>query len=390
MSNQSANNPEASLFDSGPRTDKIMRSRAEPEFKFLNRSARASLQEARTTLASWFAHIPQEKRKDLRRRFRGSNARHAGALLELATHEILHAVSSNVQVEPELAGGRPDFLVAYRDLDILVECTVVNDSDARIGATQVENEIKDIVEAAYSGHFDLIVETRERGNGHPSTRRLRKDLEAWTASIPHREALRELRDGKPLNSWLWSERGWGFVFYAVPIDPEDSGGEFGMEVSPAEEVTTDLNLWHALERKASKYESVGGPYVIVIGDNTNSPDPESIVGALFGPKMWVLGSGYSYETWSCQRFFGSPSRPRNRHVSAVLYKQRFRHVGSVCEADRQWQLYHHPEAENPLPRGLFPFSIERFLQNGKPSETEPSCTLNALLGLPAPWPGTDH
>ena len=292
MSNESANNLESSLFDPGSRISTTRKSRKEPDFEFLNRSARAPLQDARTTLDSWFAHIPQEKRKDLRRRFRESNARHAGALLELATHEILRAVSGNVQVEPELAGGRPDFLAGYRDVEVLVECTVVNDSDARIGATQVENEIKDIVEATYSGHFDLIFETRERGNGHPSTRRLRKDLEVWTASIPHREALRDLRDGKPLNSRHWSERGWEFVFYAVPVDLEDSGGEIGMEVSPAETVITDVNIWNALERKAGKYESPGGPYVIVIGDNTSWPDPELILGALFGPKKWVIGSGH--------------------------------------------------------------------------------------------------
>ena len=79
-------------------------------------------------------------------------------------------------------------------------------------------------------------------------------------------------------------------------------------------------------------------------------------------------------------------------MSAVLYKQGFSNVRSVCEAAEpwQWQLYYHPEAETPLPDGLFPFAMERLIQNGKPSEAEPSCTLNTLLGLPDPWPGVDH
>lgn len=394
MLSGASDNPETTLFGPGPRTDASMISRTEAHFTFLNRSAWACLETARATLDSWFAHIPQEKRKDLRRRFQGSSARHVSALLELVTHEILRAVGTDVRMEPELAGKHPDFAAVYQDIQFLIECTVVHDSDARIGATRVENDIKDIVEATYSGLFDLIFETRQLGKGQPSTRRLPQELEAWASSVSHREALQSLQDGQPFKSWLWSEQGWEVVFYAVPVEAQDCGGAIGVEVSPVEVVTTDINLWNALERKASKYRSPKMPYVIVIGDNTSWPSPESIFKALFGPKRLSIGSESVSTVWSCERFFGSPSNPRNRHVSGILFKQGFRDVWSICDAAQawqRWQLWHHPWTERPLPKGLFPFASERSVgEDGRFSETKPTCTLNALLSLPDPWPGTDH
>ncbi len=385
MSSESGDNLESSLFDPVSRTDARMIFRTEPHFKFLNRSAWACLATARTTLDSWFAHIPQEKRKDLRRRFRGRNARHAGALLELATHEILRGVATDVQVEPELGGRRPDFSAVYQGIEILIECTVVHDPDAKLGAQQVENDIKDIIDKSYTGTVDLIFQTLERGNGQPSTRRLRRDLEAWIASISHQEALQSLKQGRPFESWLWSEQGWEIKFYAIPVEAQDGGGSIGMEVSPAEEVATAVSLWNALERKAGKYRPQKAPYVIVIGDNTSWPDPESVFPALFGHPG---GRG------SSESLFGLASDPKNRHVSAVLLKQGFRDVWSICDAAQawqQWQLWHHPWTERPLPKGLFPFASERSLRvDGRFSDTTPSRTLNALLGLPDPWPGTDH
>ena len=389
MPNEADDNPEMSLFDPGPRTDADHPSRTQTAFQLLNSSPQVSGEITRATLDSWFANFPQKKRRDIRSRFRGRNGPHQGALLELVTHEILHRVGTDVRVDPDLEGKTPDFSTVIRGLKVLVECTVVQDSDARIGATEREDVLKDIIDSAYIGPFDLIWQTLQVGSGQPSARRLRKGLTKWTESINHEEALQSFKDGGALKSWVWSDQGWRVAFFLGWIDEKDGRGSIGAEISQVLTVKSDVVLWNALERKAEKYKSPQAPYVVVVGDNTGMPNPEFILGALFGPKNWAIGKTSASTIWLKERLFGSPSKPRNRHVSAVLYK-RLKNAWSICDSDQQWQLWHHPEAEKPLTRRLFPFALERFFEDdGTPSAIQPSRTLNDLLGLLDPWPGDD-
>lgn len=299
-----------------------------------------------------------------------------------------------MQVDPNLAGKTPDFSAVCRGVKVLVECTVVQDSDARIGTTKMEDSLKDIIDSAYTGPFDLIWQTCETGSRQPSARRLRKQLSEWAESITHQEAIQSFKDGGSLKSWVWSDEGWKIAFYLGSINHEDGHGAIGAEVSQVLTVETDLILWNALERKADKYKAPQAPYIIMIGDNTSMMHSDLIWDALLGRKFFMPGDlsqgRPDIQGRKFDRLFGSPSKPVNRHVSAILYG-RFQSVWSVCGSEQQWQLWHHPEAENPLPHGLFPFTLERFFEeDGRPSVIESSCTLNGLLGLPNPWPGNDH
>ena len=81
---------------------------------------------------------PKKRRRTCGAGFRADDRRHASALLELATHEILRAVAKDVQVGPAFNGAHPDFSAIYGDTSLIVECTVAQESDGEFGALQRE------------------------------------------------------------------------------------------------------------------------------------------------------------------------------------------------------------------------------------------------------------
>ena len=145
--------------------------------------------------------------------------------------------------------------------------------------------------------------------------------------------------------------------------------------------------------------------MVIISQREGNGNEESLKGALFGDEEWLVSP--SIQEMTIQRtldgFFGSPGRPRNRHVSAVLYKRRLRDVWSISNQwtaydtstgtpypPPDWTLVHHPEAVNPLPVGIFPFAVEYVWYSETPERINATKTLNSTLGLPDYWPGGEH
>ena len=127
------------LFDRKERTYTGYPDKGEPHFDFLNRSAWAKVDCVRKTLESWFARIPQCKKNSLRGMFRNDDRLHTGALLELVTHEILCAIGSKVEADPNVHGKTPDYAAKCQDASVIVECTVVQESDRDFDRAQSEN-----------------------------------------------------------------------------------------------------------------------------------------------------------------------------------------------------------------------------------------------------------
>ena len=189
-----------SLFDCYERTDRSGGRSTESAFEFFNRSAWRCADIARTTLESWFANISDEKKADLRGRFRADDRRHASALLELTTHEILCAVANDVQVGPSFEGGHPDFSAIYRDMSLIVECTVAQESDRKFGALQREKAVLDTVNSIQAGSFGLKLEPRSVGETQPPIGQLRSFLEDWLASLNRVVDSQAVVRGRPLDS----------------------------------------------------------------------------------------------------------------------------------------------------------------------------------------------
>ena len=333
---------EAHLFDCSERTYMGFKSHDETQFSFLNRSAWENAADVRRTLESWFLRLPPEKRKDIQRRFREDDRQHHGALLELVTHEILWAVGANVVVEPDLDGMAPDFSAALNGETVLVECTVTQESDKEFNATRRKDVVKEIVDSTETGNYFLEWEEPTVGSGNLPARLLRKKLETWIVSLDPNERTQT-------HSFVWSHEGWRFRFRASWGRPDELIGTGSRAIGTQirfEAVGDDYQLANSLEKKAKKYKNVTSPYLIVAGAGTWFSHERAILHAMFGRN--TLGDSKS--------FLGSPSKSRNCHVSAVLYKPLNYHKSGwgLCHTEMPWEIVHNPWATIPLQRGVFP------------------------------------
>ena len=251
-----------SLFDCYDRTDQSGGRFAETAFEFFNRSAWRSAEITRDTLESWFASVPDKKKADLRGRFRGDDRRHSTALLELATHQILCTLAEDVQVEPDFSGGHPDFSAVLQGTELLIECTVAQESDVKFGALQRERAVLDAVNSIHAGPFSLKLEPRSIGETPPSLSKLRRFLEAWLTTLKSQVRSAHPQSGSPFASTVWKWQDWELHFEAISIDSPVDGGALGVTLSPVQAITDDLIIARALKKKAEKYSHPTVPYTI--------------------------------------------------------------------------------------------------------------------------------
>lgn len=383
---------ESSLFDPRPRFDKEPRGPEESIFGFMNRSAWSWVDTARNTLESWFQNFPRKKRADIRGRFRGEDIQHSGALLEMVTHEMLRTITDDVRAEPDVAGGRPDFSATYQDSTFIVECTVVQPRKRVVSVTRMEDSIRKAINSIDGGCFILIWNKISAGNVQPRTSRLIQSVTNWIQFLNWEQAYEDHIQYETHSRMEWDDRGWKSEFTAIPIKEKNKGNTVGVELGAFKRVQDDVKLKTVLETKAKKYKSIQHPYLLVAGSGTQSTHEGTIWNTMLGHENWYIPEDLNPDHFVRARamdgFLGSPKRPRNRGVSAILYKSRFEGVWSLTWNERPWVLVHYPYPKNPLPTGLFPFAVEYIPSIGQ--KIEPTCTINDFLKLPEPWPGGEE
>ena len=387
------------LFDAIDRTDASGRDRTEQDFAFLNRSAQPIDQAIRDVVQSWLAKFPENKKKDIRGRFRSDDGHHAGVLLELITHEILNAIGTDIKVDPDLHGLTPDFAATINGVKVLLECTVVQPSGSRLSSDKREAVIKQALDSIDTGRFRLWPEFRRHGPKPPPTKPLKKYVKDWLDTLNPDDEILRIEQGGILEEREWRFEGWTIRIKALPLNPNpDMGKDYraiGAE-SRIARVTTDEQIQKSLDKKSEKYKPSDLPYVIVLAHRfdlvsamLHSIDDNSLVDALLGRIQWLIPTDWNVSEAQEKRgfdgFFGSPEKPQNRRVSAVLFKRCLtltnpRIPGHAAPLP-PWVLYHHPEAEHPLKRGLFPFAADVHITK-TPQIAPATCTLSELLSLP--------
>ena len=390
----------SSLFDSYRRSDRSGAKLSESEFAFLNRSAWKWAGFARATLETWFADVPPDKRADIRNSLRGDDRQYASALLELTTHQILRALAQNVEVEPALDGGRPDFSAEFSGRRFIVECIVAQESDREFGALRREQTILDVVNLIETGPFRLVIQPQRIGENQPPARELRRFLDNWLASLISRVSKADYQDGDCFGPVSWRYQDWEVYFSLVFVGSASEKGAIGVIKYSAQDVVNDSIISRALERKADRYRTPQAPYLIVVSERHTLAGPEAILDTLFGPIQYRLGSSCPLPSIRVfNGFWGSPARPRKTHVSAVLYKRRMAGVQSICGQRKggiglqpipEWLVAHNPYAAKPLPEGTFPFAVEHVWSARTLKVNRPRLSLNEVLRLPDPWPGEER
>ena len=384
------------LFDVRKRTYKGFADRDEAHFSFLNRSAWESVETARRTLESWFSVLPEGKKGDIRSRFRSDDRQYQGALLEMAILQLLNSICTDVQVDPSFNNMTPDFAATYEGAKFVVECTVAQETDDEFNATRRVERVKKAIDSVDTGRFRLSLELLSIGLKQPPTGKLCDEVKSWVDSLDADEETLKFNQGYRASSKEWRQDGWEIHFEALPVNSSATTRRdkraIGVEFGSGGLCQDDTRIKKALTKKARKYRHLELPFLVVLSTASLSANGEDLIEALLGHTVFIpyvqpheaepsLRQGHEFDG-----LFGSPSTPRNRHLSAILFKPRIG-VWTLCGYDDPWLLIHHPWAECPLPPGMFPFATEWIPESGEFVKIRPTVTLNAVLGLSDPWPG---
>ena len=400
------------LFDEFERSLQEQQRYSASSFQFLNRSPWESAETLRKTLEYWFSKLPLEerrdlqKRKDLQRRFRADDRQHSGALLELLTHELLSRRCQEVAIDPEICGGTPDFSAVYDGTRFIVECTVTQESKQQYSKHRMEQTVLDVIDSIDAGPYMLMVEFRRVGSRQPAHKFLKTFLEGQLASLDIEEIRSEGLAGHLLDNpiiWRWED--WDLRFGAIALETVHGDSVVGGRRERAKRVVDDETIDRALQTKSDKYHWPNQPYLVVISQRRGRGNEETLMDALLGPQNWVVTEDWerAFSHRSFKGFFGAPDKPKNQHVSAVLFKRnlesawQIRNQWTSFNLDQgtsyqpsDWTLVHHPEALTPLPEGIFPFAVEYIWRQGRLFRFNPNLTLNSVLGLEEDWPGEEH
>ena len=381
------------LFSSGERTLSITRRYNEPMYSFLDASAWPSVERVREFWEGWFSQYVSVKRPDLAARFQSrDNHQHLSAFLELITFAILGRAGFEIEIEPSVGKFALEFLATMneRKLKFYCECTATGQRAEEAGADSREADVLEAIDKVPTGHFLLQVEFEKRGSQAPSIRRLRLELASWLASLDPVAAIDEFRETNQLNEWTWAEADWRVKFGALPAEaePGDDEGALGF-IGPRVFVGKEhLLLRRAIDRKASKYGILAAP-LLVLTNSTEFQRDRDLMMALLGDPVWDVNFQTSYfsERYLPNGVFGSPSKPKNVVLSAVIHGK----FGALNFADRPMTLVHHPFASIPLPVGLFPFCEEHHFdrETGKLVTTPRAMSVGEFFGLPSGWPFFD-
>ncbi len=384
---------EPRLFKSGARTRATSRRYNEPIYSFLDTSRWPSVERIREFWEGWFALYDTDKKPGLAARFQSfDNHQHLSTFLELFSFALLRRSGYQTGIEPSAGSKALEFLASMkeRNLEFYVECTATGQRATDAGGDARELDILEGIDRVPTGRFLLQVEFEKRGSQAPSIKRLRAELGSWLASLDHAAVLEEFRRPDGLTEWTWTEGDWRIKFAALPadVDGEEDEGALGIIGPRAFDVEEHLRLRAAIDHKASKYGSLSAP-LLVLTNSTQYQRDRHLMIAVLGDLVWDvdLRKNHVSERFKLNGVFGSPAKPRNVVLSAVMHGN----FNVLSFVDRPMILVHHPFASNPLPLGLFPFCDERHFdpESGGLVTTPPTVGVGEFFGLPSGWPFFD-
>ena len=396
------------VFEHKPREYHGPARAAETEFTHLDRSACRHSEIARGAVNRWFKEFAGAcnslgKIKSSRSYLRDAKKinRFSEALLELVTLQLLSATGYEVDIEPtfdEHGGRSPDYLLRVGGLDFLVECNVRRGQENPT-TSQAVQQLWDWVNENVNTHgYHLFITKVTYGAENPSRRNLKRALEQKAEQL----------------SSLGEEAYYGFEY------TDDSGFELELSMHRANPLKEEhvshsraigmyptVFTWgngsglleDAVSGKAHRYRDLQKPLVVVLGSGGvhEYHDAASLLHGMFGRNVYdELGSMHisllaadmnrTGEDRRAKAAFGFLTEPRNRNISAVLYKPDF---GLWSMGKDNWLVLHNPFTMKgyELPKGLFPFSHEiSFDSKFQANVTAAGKTVLDILELPEGWP----
>jgi hypothetical protein len=383
----------STLFDNFDRIDACPARHDEDRFAFLNRVDQPYWQRMRDELERWYADFPdQERGFDLCKRFRRPEPnQHFGAWWELYLHRLFRRLEFDIEVDPPVSGGKPDFRMTRDSDSFLVEATTsfsgIVDEERQ---PDREAPILAAIDQAKNPNFTVRLEIEQVGDEQPKVREIAGPLEQWLSGLDADYVFGESIFDAPQNRI--DVRGWRLRFTAFALRSEARGRPdhrlLGMGPGMAGYVNDREQLVSTLIGKRRKYRPEEPLVVAVLLMSSGTVDHEDIESALLGPVVYPVlpeqGLGRPYR--QRRGFWIAGNEPRGTRVSAVLTGNNL-----VPEnVARTWpRLWPNPWAARPLTVDLsFPRGVAS--QQGGVEYEEVDDGPHAILGFTEDWPGPDR
>jgi hypothetical protein len=385
------------VFDNITRNDLGPRDHGEPQFAYLNRSARPQFEMARRRVDEWFSRLCPGLKGGVFQRLRsGDDQEFDAGFWELYLHELFTRLGYEIACEPTLPNGRKiDFLLRRGDVALYLEATIAGKPADQRGADARRNRIYRELDQIETSTFMMGISIDRAGGGDiPNLATLRAQLQEWLAGLDPDEAQQQWEADGEVPTYGWTDdSGWELTFEALPNKPEfrDQPVErpLGTFFDQTRGVIRDEDpLARAVRRKQpSRYGDLAWPYVVAVSETPFDPgDTESHrSNVLFGRQMITYGDGHN-PRWvriGDGIWRGPGAHPRNRRLAAVLFVSHLT-PWSVDQAELEW--WDNPFANLPVPDDMLP-DVARRRQlsvdetgEGQLLTTPPAQTPGSVLG----------
>lgn len=384
------------IFEAKVRTDTRWKNHIESDFDYLDRCGRPEAARVREFMEEWYARFPADHQADLRARIRSCDDHSfQSAGFELVLFACMSGLGYTVDVHPVLPSGsakRPDFLVrGDEDVAFYLEAVLASDfNKAEVAARKRFNTVLESLEGIDSPNFFLGIMSDDTPERPPPTKKLKRDLQAWLASLDPDDAARALGPGgsQKLPEFHWDHEGWRIRFEAIPKSPEARGkGQrvIGLQMGGADWV----NIWEpirdAIKEKGRKYGELDRPMLIAVSVSSPSMDEIDELQALYGQEQVVVNfldpSAKPRLKYTPNGAWHGPKGAQYTRISGAWIFRSMDpwHVGMADPT-----LYFNPHASQPLPKNMEAVSHSKIVE-GYPTRFKGK-TPREILGLPEGWP----
>jgi hypothetical protein len=375
------NNTNLMLFKNTEREFLGFKNEAEPDFEYLNRSAKPEVEAIRRTLNGWFDHYPEGEKVDLIARFRSrDNLQHMSAAFELYLHQLFVQLGCKLVQHPDTQSNKethPDFLV--RDpsgVEFYLEA--VQRAELSRDEQKAQNQINLLIDRFNridSQEFYLELIFLEAQKKSPPLEKLRMCLKQWLYDLDPDEINARVKSGvSAYPSFEFDYDGWVIIFIAEPKSSERRHSQADKTIRS---ITTERwpgERWkkfrETLLYKCKHYGELELPLIIAV--NTSDPliYPEIMEAALFRQE-----NGFWY----------SSEFKRYPHLSGILFGYDLK---PFTYGVRELTYYMNPLATEKV-RGCLSVLPKVFLDDGKVRE-EDGKHPKEILGLPADYPSSSE
>lgn len=276
--------------------------RAESAAEWLSRSTTDLAASARSLLNRW-ASLPGAADRDVLARLQQpDDGQFSAAFLELYLFAAFARASWPCERLTD-EGKAPDFRVVSPQGPMYVEATTAGPPRRHVDAERRKGLLLDAVDALHCEYFSLRVTVVAIGPKALAPGRVRRELAAWltgldpdtvaanvAAAPPDADSDEEA--GYPV--LVTVRDGWDIEWTAYPLPAEWRGREgrlIDSESMPeAVAVEDEKPLRGSLQRKASWYGRLAGPYIVAVGEEPFSPGDvqDHRADALYGSSAVVL------------------------------------------------------------------------------------------------------